>query len=347
MCPADSEIPFANSFRNYLMQHPELAHPHDLLVRRFLIDPELMADLLQYYPQKTADQQAVGLLDLKRLVCKSPVAVDEQLVEGIGDLRFSTSFKGGSRQSNVYLLFEHQSKIDPDFRLRGLDYIVRSYKEFRETTKGKKKFPYPVVIVLYHGKSPWAHLPEMDELIEIAPGMKTGLLDYLLILIDVSVLSAEQFKGHPVLQAVLESLQLASKKRLVREFDRVIERLTAVKSDPRVGSWLKSFARYAMSVAKIGTEQIVKAFSKILNEREANDMAMTTAQELLLEGEAKGEARGEARGKLLNILETRFKKVPKRIENTIRQMNDTIALKSWAEHAMTCPTLGEFEKAIG
>ena len=140
------------------MQHPELAHPHDLLVRRFLVDPELMADLLQYYPQKAADQQAIRLLDLKRLECKSPVVVDEQLMEGIGDLRFSTSFKGSSRQSNVYLLFEHQSKIDPDFRLRGLDYIVRSYKEFRETTKGKKKLPYPVVIVLYHGGCAQNHL---------------------------------------------------------------------------------------------------------------------------------------------------------------------------------------------
>ena len=94
------------------MQNLEIAHPHDMLVRRFLTDPELMADLLLYYTQKLADQQAVNLLDLKRLECKSPVTIDEQLVEGIGDLRFSTSFKGNKRQSDVYLLFEHQSKID-------------------------------------------------------------------------------------------------------------------------------------------------------------------------------------------------------------------------------------------
>ena len=235
------------------MEHPEIAHPHDLLVRRFLPDPELMADLLLHYPQNTADQQAVELLDLKQLECKSPVVVDERLVEGIGDLRFSTAFKGSKRQSNVFLLFEHQSKVDLDFRLRGLGYIVRSYEEFRETTKGKEKLPYPVVVLLYHGKVPWKHLPEMDELIEMAPGMKAGLLDYLLILIDVSVLSREQFKGHPVLQAVLESLQLASKNRLVAEFDRVMDRLMAVRKDPRMKGWLRSFARYAMSVTKIGT----------------------------------------------------------------------------------------------
>jgi len=121
------------------MKNPELAHPHDSLVRRFLIDPELMADLLLFYTQKLADQQAVSLLDLKKLECKSPVTIDEQLVEGIGDLRFSTSFKGSKRQSDVYLLVEHQSKIDRRIRVRGLKYIVQTYDLFEETRKGDEK----------------------------------------------------------------------------------------------------------------------------------------------------------------------------------------------------------------
>ena len=52
------------------MQNPELAHPHDLLVRRFLTEPEFMADLLRHYPQNPAEQRMVALLDLERLVCK-------------------------------------------------------------------------------------------------------------------------------------------------------------------------------------------------------------------------------------------------------------------------------------
>jgi len=156
----------------------DLAHPHDHLVRRFLIDTELMTDLLVHYPQKTADQQAVGLLDLKHLECKSPVAIDKNLVEGRGDLRFATTFKGSKRQSNVFLLLEHQSAIDQRMRLRGLKYIVQEYDQFESTHKGKGKLPYPIVIVLYHGKIPWKQLFEMDDLIETVPGAKTGLLDY-------------------------------------------------------------------------------------------------------------------------------------------------------------------------
>jgi hypothetical protein len=98
-----------------------------------------------------------------------------------------------------------------------------------------------------------------DELIDIVPGVKTGLLKYTLILIDISILKRDEFKGHPVVQTLLEALQLASEKRLVNEFDRVIDRLVVIKDDPRASGWLRSFCRYALAVATIETEQIAKA----------------------------------------------------------------------------------------
>jgi len=55
-------------------------------------------------------------------------------------------------------------------------------------------------------------------------------------------------------------------------------------------------------------------------------------------GEARGIPRGIARGKaeaILTILQTRFKKVPKDIENAVRRINDLVALDSWTVHATT------------
>lgn len=291
----------------------DIAHPHDHLVRLFLIDTELMADLLAHYPQKAADRKAVGLLDLKHLECKSPVAIDKNLIEGRGDLRFVTKFRGSNRQSNVFLLLEHQSAIDPDFRLRGLDYVIQSFKEFRRTLKGKRKLPYPVVIVLYHGKTSWKYLPEMDEMIDTVPGTETGLLKYPLILIDISVIPPEKFEGHPALRALLETLQRASEGKLVKEFDRITDYFTPIKNDPRAEDWIHSLVRYAMSVGKIGSELIKKAYSKVFNEQEAEKMAQTTVQKLLHEGETIGEARGIAKGKaeaVLTVLRAKFHRVP-------------------------------------
>ena len=219
--------------------------------------------------------------------------------------------------------------------------ILCNYKEHRKTIKRNKKLPYPIVIVLYHGKISWEHLPEMDELIDMTPAAESGLLKYPSILIDLSVISPENFKGHPVLQVVLEMLQLASEKRLTAAFDRVIDRLAVIKNDLRMPDWLKSFARYTMSVAKIGTEQIAKAFSKILNEKEATDMAKTTAEELWVGGKAEGKA-----GTVLMLLRTKFRQIPQEVETAVYQMTDPIALDSLAAHVLHSETLDEFTTAL-
>jgi hypothetical protein len=191
--------------------------------------------------------------------------------------------------------------------------------------------------VLYHGKTSWKSVPEMDELIDIIPGVESGLLRYTLILIDISVIPPEEFVGHPALCALLETLQRASEGKLVANFDRIIDYFRSVKNDPRAKGWLRSLGRYAMSVAKIGTEFIAKTFSKILNEREANEMAMTTAQELLLEGKAES---------VLTVLRAKFGEVPKGIEKAVLAMSDPIAIESLTVHAVHSKTLDEFATGL-
>jgi hypothetical protein len=92
---------------------------------------------------------------------------------------------------------------------------------------------------------------------------------------------------------------------------------------------------------KVGTELIVKAFSKILSEREASDMAKTMAEELWIGGRTEGEAKA-GREIILESLRGKFGKVPKNIEKAINQMNDPIALKSLAVRTASCKTLNEF-----
>ena len=66
-------------------------------------------------------------------------------------------------------------------------------------------------------------------------------------------------------------------------------------------------------------------------------------------GEARGEARGKAGGKaeaVLAILRAKFKRTPKGIETSIRQMTDPVALDSLAVHAAQSTTLNEFSEAL-
>jgi hypothetical protein len=315
----------------------ELAHPHDLLVRRFLVEPELMADLLTYYPKKVIDRQTINLLDLRNLRCESPVQVDKNLIEAVGDLRFSTNFKKSKRQSNVFLLFEHQSKIDRRFRVRGLDYIIQSFKRFEENSKGKEKFPYPIVVVLYSGKVPWKELLEMDEMIEMVPGTEQGLLKFPLILIDISAIPVNHYAGHPALQALIETLQLASAGNLLSGFDDVTDKFIPLKNDPRAKNWLHSLVRYALAVAKIGQDVVIKSYSKLWNEREVTKMAKSTMEELWLQG--KTEA-------IRTVLKARFHQLPQPVVKTINSYSDPKTLESLTVLAATCRTLDEFKAGL-
>ena len=186
-------------------------------------------------------------------------------------------------------------------------------------------------------------------MIDTAPGAETGLLKYPLILIDISVIPKGKFAGHPALQALLETLQRASEGKLVKEFDRITDYFKPIKGDPRAKDWIHSLVRYMMSITKVGTkvgtEQIVKAFSKVFNEQEANKMAMTMAEKLLLEGEAHGIVKGKAEA-VLTFLRTRFHRVPKDVEKAIRQMTDPIALDSWTAQAAACQSMDEFAEAL-
>jgi hypothetical protein len=96
---------------------------------------------------------------------------------------------------------------------------------------------------------------------------------------------------------------------------------------------------------KIGTEQIVKALSKIVNKEEAHKMAQTTAEKLWTGGKAEGEAKA-SREMLLEFLRGKFGEVPQNIERAINQMNDPIALDSWAAQAATSPSMEEFAEAL-
>ena len=329
-----------------VMTARELAHPHDLLARYFLVDPELTADLLTYY----IDSEVVSLLDLEQLRCESPVNVDKNLIEVIGDLRFSTVFKRTERQSNVFVFLEHQSTVDDLICLRVLDYIIKSYWEYIDTLKQAEKgcpksLPCPIAVILYHGKKPWKMLKRMRDLIDSVPGFPKDLLDFPIFLIDLPRIPPEQLKGHPALVALLETLQLGSVGKLEAGFDRVAGRLTAVRNDPRAPGWMKALVKYTISLCRIGQEAIYNAYHKILNEREARKMAMSTAQELRLEGEAKGKAEGKKEA-ILDCLSARFGKVPKTIRDTVNSYSDLIALKSLVGFAGTCESLDDFADGL-
>ncbi|MDR2169867.1 MAG: Rpn family recombination-promoting nuclease/putative transposase [Planctomycetaceae bacterium] len=330
----------------------ELEHPHDLLTRNFLFDVELFASLLEHY----GDSGIVRLIDLKSLANQSPIIIDNNLQEVIGDLLFSAQFKSGI-YSNIFLFFEHQSRKVRRFWLRCLRKLLEFYEIYDADPKnmiGKGgKYPYSIVVLLYHGQIRWEDLLQLRDMMELPSGMDPNVLWFPVILIDLSKIRRDKLTGHPALMALLDTLISYSEGKLVESFERVVSYFEQVKNDQRTYGWLKSLTRYFVALAKIGFETVTETISKIINEKETKEMVTSTMQELLQEGRKEGIKEGIKEGKIeskiqavLKILKVRFKRIPVATENAIKSYKDPIALESLIEQAVICETLSEFERDL-
>jgi hypothetical protein len=186
----------------------EIAHPHDLIVRHFLTDTELFKSLLEYY----CGNNAINLIDFNSIKCESPITIDDQLQEVIGDLRFSAQFKNIGH-SKVFFFFEHQSTKNRKFCIRCLRKLLEFYEECETNPQdvfNDGKYPYAFVVVLYHGEIPWDQLLQMRDLVSLPPDVDPNYLSFPAVLIDVSRIPQDNLKGHPALVALLDLLKSAS-----------------------------------------------------------------------------------------------------------------------------------------
>jgi predicted transposase/invertase (TIGR01784 family) len=333
----------------------QLAHPHDLLTRYFLIDVELFASLLENY----GNTGAVRLVDFGSLLSESPISIDDNLQEVIGDLRFSAKFKVGGH-SKLFFFFEHQSKKVKRFCLRCLRKLLEFYENCESNPEmlcEDGKYPYVITVLLYHGNIPWNVLFQMGDLVSLPPDADRHFLSFPAIVIDLSLIPQEELKGPPALIALLDALQSASRGKLSENFDRIIGYFKEVKNDPRTYGWLNSLTCYFLAVTETDTETVTGTISKILDKQETEKMVISTLEKFFVQGKTEGKTEGKIEGKIegkvegkiedvLKTLKKRFGNVPESISQSVNSYQDPVVLDSFWELAMDCRTLTEFEQGL-
>ena len=171
----------------------DISRPHDRLVKSFLSEPDLAADLFKNY----LDDEWVELVDFDSLKGESTETVDRNLSELHADLRFSAKFKDSDEELKVFLILEHQSRPDRFMAFRLLGYVHAAYKQHLLEVGEKKDttFPFPLTVVLHHGKSPWKKVLPMRELIDFKPGMAMDILQLPICLIDLARIPGDQLRA--------------------------------------------------------------------------------------------------------------------------------------------------------
>ena len=220
------------------------------------------------------------------------------------------------KDKNIFLLIEHQTKIDKDMPYRLLDYsngIMRSASE-------DKKRPSVIPIVLYTGKTKWKIENETIEKQQFFKEVK--LIDGEFNLIDINDFSKKE---------LLEDDIFITKMMLVEKCKDEIEMVQALeKIENKIKEEDKStFRRIVKEIwsLRIGTENA----SKILEKIEEGSGNMMAVMEMLLaenekyinigrqEGMKKGRLEGRQEGRQEGRLEGGKQKIKEIVQKMLAE----------------------------
>jgi hypothetical protein len=273
------------------------------------------------------------------------------------DLVLKVPFRTGRvrRAITLYILIEHQSEPDPLMRLRVVDYVLQIYKrqarDWLARHKSLKGFRFdPVLpIVLYTGTSSWPQLPRVVELVKHGEEFEEVIPDIAPLFVNLPNVAPATLEGAGPFGWVLELIQ--QRHARPEEFrvllERVVQRLEEMPVRERQ-RWLEllSYIRALIYHDRDAAEQeelrevILASVCTDERRREVENMIRTGAEALREEGRQEG-AVSALQQSLLNVLRSKFDRVPRATEKVIRATDDLGQLDAWLVRAGTAATLEE------
>ena len=142
-----------------------IRHPHDGFARKWFGDPEAAAGMLR----AVVPESLKPLMAVENLTLESDSFIDEQLRPSQSDLLWRCQEPGSEDVGAfVYILWEHQSRVDVWMPLRLFSYMGRIWTRWLQhepqlgeeevggsAPRSKRKLPVIFPIVLYQGESEW------------------------------------------------------------------------------------------------------------------------------------------------------------------------------------------------
>jgi len=135
------------------------------------------------------------------------------------DLLYSVRL--GDRDAFVYVLFEHQSTVDPLMAFRLLQYLCTFWESWLAEHEDDKRLPAVIPVVLHHSKTGWTAPRQMLDLVDLEPEVldivRPHVPAFELVLDDLSAQSDEALYGRAMTayaRLVLWSLRAARGGRL-------------------------------------------------------------------------------------------------------------------------------------
>ncbi len=207
------------------------------------------------------------------------------------------------KNTNTFILIEHQSYVDELMPYRMLEYsveIMRSALNRKRKKNCKYKCPEVVLVVLYTGSEKWKIEREYKKISDDEINYYTNGTNSIYNLIDIHNYAKEDLvKG----ESIIEKAMAIEKCKTEEELKETLEKLISTTKEEKDKEKIGRIIQYILSPI-IGKEQAEILLNKL--KKEDNNMAgmlitnlMEERRKLIAESEKRGQERGIKLGQKL------------------------------------------------
>jgi hypothetical protein len=277
--------------------------------------------------------------------------VDDDLRQRHADLLFTAEI--GSKKALLYLLFEHQSTVDPLMLFRLLAYMVRIWEEHVRADPEAKLLPAIIPVVLHHSRSGWTAKLAFDDLLDVDATVLAEIAPHVprfrCVLDDLGEASEDGLRARAMSalgRLVLWCLKNSrTPEQLVTQIGRWGELMRQVARAPDGVAALGRIFRYMWELdERLGTEELRELVAREVG-KDVEEAIVTTADMLRAEGRSQGRSEGLAEGHtkgqramLVKLLTQRFGKLP---DDAVARLNAAgpAELEAWFDRGLTAVAL--------
>ncbi len=276
-------------------------------------------------------------IDFATLELHSGTYVDDDLSQRYSDLLFAAAV--GGKKALLYVLFEHQSTVDPLMLFRPLAYMVRIWEAHLKSEPEAKRLPAIIPVVLHHSRSGWTAKVAFEELIDADATLLAEIAPYVphfrCVLDDLGEVSEEGLRARAMSALVRLALWCLKYSRdpveLVAQLGRWGELWRQVKRAPDGVAALGTIFGYICAVDETyGPEELRRLVASEVG-KDVEEAIVTTADILRAEGQ---------REMLLKQLGKRFGVLPTDAVVRVKMANPG-ELEALFDRLFTAPTLAD------
>jgi predicted transposase/invertase (TIGR01784 family) len=318
--------------------------PHDAFVRATFSQPEhARGELMHLLPAALSAR-----LDWSTLAPAPSSFVDEALQDSQSDLLFTVQLDG--RPAFLYLLFEHQSTVDPLLVYRELKYEVRIWDKWLEANPRARKLPAILPILLSHAPEGWSAATRFEQLLDLDEDTMALVADFVprfgILVDDLSNETDEALRARSMTalgRIALWCLKTArNTDELMAGMAAWADLLRAVRAAPNGIAATARIWRYLFAVHDAPEWTALRALAANLKEEQEKDMA-SIADQLIEKGMQRGLERGRQEGErsvLTRLLERRFGPLPQDLRERLERAS-LHELDRWTDQVLSAHTLAD------